>query len=127
MKEVTKWNNHPRYMWCWDEDWDRKEKLFVVGIEDNNVQFPVMAFEAGANELLRYAHCAEIGVSKRMTHKQLSRWLSEKPGRECKDGARYVFPYLSYKEDMSNKEVSSFIRIRENDGEWREPIIEDEE
>lgn len=127
MKEVTNWNNHPRYMWCWDEDWDRKEKLFVVGIEDNNVQFPVVVFEAGANELLRYAHCAEIGISKRMTNKQLSRWLSEKPGRESKDGAGYVFPYLSYKEDMSNEEVSSFIRIRENDGEWREPIIEDEE
>lgn len=127
MKEVTKWNNRPRYMWCWDEDWDRKEKLFVVGIENNNVQFPVMVFEAGANELLRYAHCAELESCKRMTYKQLSRWLRKGKTREWKGGSGYIFTYLTYTENESNEEVSSFIRIRENDGEWREPIIEDEE
>lgn len=127
MKEVTKWNNHPRYMWVWDEDINVRKKLFVVGIEDDNVQFPVIVFEAGANELLRYAHCAELGVFRRMTHRQLSSWLSEKPGREWKDGARYASSNFIYEEGKSDAEVSTYIRIREYDGEWREPIIEDEE
>lgn len=62
---------------------------------------------------------------RRMTHKELSRWLREKPTREYKDTIfDYIFTGIDYRESTQNEEVSENTRIREDDGEWREPLVE---
>ena len=74
-----------------------------------------------------YQHCAEIEKQRRMTHKELSRWLREKPMREykrsnCTDIV--VNCFYSYIEEDADEEVDEFFLIREDDGEWREPLVE---
>lgn len=66
----------------------------------------------------------EIDKSRRMTHKELSRWLKEKPTREWKytDGD-YTYSVYCYKEKYADEEVHNSILIREDDGEWREPFV----
>ncbi|MBD5398490.1 hypothetical protein HDR60_03215 [bacterium] len=134
MKEIIEWDNNPRLMWVWDNEYKSKIKAKVIYIQDCDVSFKVVAINDNDGSdgcVYQYKHCAEIeaGEYKRMTYHQLARWLSEKPYREFKD-ANYVYPYISYKEDRSNEEVPEYIKIRENDGEWLEPIVpnlEDEE
>ena len=72
-------------------------------------------------------HSAEIEEPKRrrMTNKELSRWLREKPTRESKCTIdNYVYSVHSYEENCGDKEVLDNILIRENGGEWREPLVE---
>ena len=76
----------------------------------------------------RYAHCAEIEESetRRMTNKELSRWLREKPTREYKhDGDSYVYSVHVYMESRGDEKVDDCILIREGAGEWREPLVEE--
>ena len=140
MKEVTyeEWqkNPTPRKMWVWDNESSRKKLkvLFILSEEEYVTRFRVIAL---ANEdscaIRRYAHCAEIEESKtrRMTNKELSRWLRENPTRECahrKDSDdRLVYSIHTYLEICANEEVDDCILIREDDGEWREPLVEVEE
>ena len=65
-----------------------------------------------------------------MTNKELARWLREKPTREfkynhCDDNC--INSYLYYYESNADKEVDESVVIREDDGEWREPLVEVEE
>ena len=70
----------------------------------------------------------EKKMVRRMTEKEVSRWLKEKPTRECKyTTCGYIFTALNYREETQYDEVSENIRIREDDGEWREPLVEIEE
>lgn len=69
----------------------------------------------------------EIEKQKRMTNKELSRWLREKPTREYKDTNNFssiVYGNYSYMETKSFDKVPDNILIREDDGEWREPLVE---
>lgn len=69
----------------------------------------------------------EIEKQKRMTNKELSRWLREKPTREYKDTNNFssiVYGNYSYMETESFDKVPDNILIREDDGEWREPLVE---
>lgn len=60
-----------------------------------------------------------------MTRKELSRWLREKPTRECHYLTNdYIYSTLDYRMCQQDEEVSVDTRIRENDGEWREPLVE---
>ena len=53
---------------------------------------------------------------------------TEKPTRECKYlTSDYIGGAFEYRECKQDKEVCVDIRIREDDGEWREPLIEVEE
>lgn len=62
---------------------------------------------------------------RRMTNKELSRWLRENPTREYKyQNDSWVFSYYEYKEGCEEEEVSEKIRIREDYGKWKEPIME---
>ena len=73
-----------------------------------------------------YAHCAEIEKQRRMTHKELSRWLREHPSREYKyQTSDYIYSAFNYRECKQDEEVHEDIRIREDGGEWREPLVED--
>ena len=137
MKEVTyeDWqkNPTPRVMWVWDNEGSRKKLkvLYILSEEEYVTCFRVIAL---ANEdscaIRRYAHCAEIEESKtrRMMNRELSRWLREKPTREWKyKNGISVYGYYGYEEKRENEEVISNIHIREDYGEWREPLMEVEE
>ena len=78
--------------------------------------------------LLSCKNCSE--KQRRMTNKELSRWLREKPTREFKYSSSIscsVHSTYTYNEDDGEEEVSKDLVIRENDGEWREPLVEVEE
>ena len=130
MKEVTheEWmkNTTPRIMWVWDDDNDSIGKMKVIYVSDRDVKYPVVALADNDKEICRYKHCAEIEEpkSRRMTNKELSRWLRENPAREFKsDDAIFVNYYYPYVEENADDEVADTILIRENYGEWRRPLV----
>ena len=129
MKEVTykDWqeNPTPRIMWVWDEDETFKKKMKVIYIAEQDMIYPVITLTE--NELIggRFKHCAEIEKQRRMTNKELSRWLREKSTRELKRrNDIYVYGKFNYTEDNQNEEVPDDFLVREDDGEWREPLVE---
>ena len=136
MKEVTyeDWLKNPttRPMWVWNEDEELKEKRKVSYVlKDGVCMSPLSIF---VNERMyktfyeAFRHCAEIEKMRRMTHKELSRWLREKPTRECKRSKRtdiVVYCFYSYVEEDADQEVDECFLIREDDGEWREPLVEE--
>lgn len=131
MKEVTyeDWqkNPTPRMMWVWDNDEKYKMKRMVVYITDvNENEYPVIGVNKDGGAA-NYKHCAEIEKQRRMTNKELSRWLREKPTREFKYSSSIscsVHSTHTYNEDDGEEEVSKDVVIREDDGEWREPLVE---
>ena len=128
MKEVTyeDWikNPTPRMMWVWDFE-ERKKQLKVIYISKEDITYPVVALTHNDIDLCRYKHCAEIEKQRRMTQKELSRWLREKPTRELKSILDdYIYSDHIYEENCENEEVCDVV-IRENDGEWREPLVEE--
>ena len=135
MKEVTyeDWqkNPTPRMMWVWNSKVEDKEKAKVIHILSNGVcVYPILTITDIDDDYETYKHCAEIEGPKtrRMTHKELSRWLREKPTREFKySNSRSIYSFHSYDEDCGDEEIREDIFIRENDGEWHEPLVEVEE
>jgi hypothetical protein len=132
MKEVTyeDWqkNSIPRMMWVWNEDKMHKVKRKVVYVLGNNYAHPVIALTDNEATESRYMHCAEIEKQRRMTNRELSRWLREKSTREfkyshCDDNC--IHSYLYYYESNADKEVDEGVVIRENDSDWREPLMEE--
>ena len=133
MKEVTyeDWqkNPTPRMMWVWNSNVENKVQAKVIYVIKSDA-YSVITLTDNDVDLLRYKHCAEIEEPKtrRMTNKELSWWLSEKPHRERKFArAPYIYTYYTYCENEQDKEVTDNILIREDDGEWREPLAEVEE
>ena len=125
MKEVTHedWlkNPTPRVMWVWDDDEDATVQLKVIYLSKEDITYPVIALTDNETATYRYKHCAEIGKQRRMTNKELASWLREKPTREFK----YSNSIYTYDEYCEDEEVPEDIRIREDDGGWREPLVED--
>ena len=134
MKEVTyeDWQKDPtpRMMWVWDDNEKMREKRKVLHITGEKVSFPVIAITNEKN-WVEYRHCAEIaGYTRRMTNKELARWLREKPTREYKNtinSCPIVYSEYTYLENESSDKADINIVIREDDGEWREPLVEVEE
>lgn len=132
MKEVTykNWqkNPTPRMMWVWNNDVENKEKRKVIYMLNNDYTYRVLSSTADDSNYEIFKHCAEIEEPKtrRMTNKELSRWLREKPTREWKwTFDSYIYSVYYYDEQYADKEVDKNISIREDDGEWREPLVED--
>ena len=130
MKEVTykNWqkNPTPRMMWVWNSNVENKVQAKVIYVIKHK-PYRVITVTDNDADIIRYSHCAEIEEPKtrRMTNKELSWWLSEKPHREHKFArAPYIFTYYTYNENEQNEEVSDNFLIRENGGEWREPLVE---
>lgn len=134
MKEVTyeEWqkNPKPRMMWVWDDDVIDKEKRKVVYIASEEElaevcgRFPVLTFDDV------YKHCAEIEEPKKrsMTNQELAWWLKGNPTREWKHRSTVVVGgFLTYLESEDSTLVDNDIVIRENGGEWHEPLVEVEE
>ena len=133
MKEVTyeDWqkNPTPRMMWVWDDDEkDRKQQKVVYVIKGELCRYPVRITINDDTAYEACRHCAEIEKQRRMTRKELSRWLREKPTREFKYSSCYsVYSAYVYDESCGDEEVRNDIVIREDDGEWQEPLVEVEE
>lgn len=131
MKEITyeDWQKNPisRMMWVWNEDEMHKVKRKVVYVLRNHYA-GVITIDDDDSDYELYNHCAEIREQKqrRMTNKELSWWLSEKPHRELKIG-NYIYHDYDYEENEQDAEVTDFLLIREDDEEWREPLVEVEE
>ena len=133
MKEVTyeDWqkNPTPRMMWVWNatvEDKVQAKVIFVV--KADACIYPVLSIKKDDVEYDTFQHCAEIEKQRRMTNKELSRWLREKPTREYKYlTSDYICSTFDYRGYVQDEEVSEDIRIREDDGEWQEPLVEVEE
>ncbi len=135
MKEVTyeDWikNPTPRMMWAWDNDEKEKIKCKVVYvIKGDSCNYPVRATTDDDTNYEVFKHCAEIKKQRRMTNKELARWLREKPTREYKYSnsiERSVYSVYTYFENCGDEEVRDDIVIREDYREWKEPLIEIEE
>lgn len=136
MKEVTceDWiqNPTPRLMWVWDSNENNKLQRKVIYFNELDIMYPIFALSADMRSTEKFKCCAEIekSVTRQMTNKELSRWLREKPTREYKYNNCIVCPVYSshtYDEDCGDKEVYENVLIREDDGEWKEPLIEEME
>lgn len=130
MKVITyeEWlrNPTPRMMWVWDKDEkDKVQRRVIYFIEDKNTSCPVVVLSSDNTLASNYKHCAEIEKQRRMTHKELARWLREKPTREWKykDGIS-VYCYYGYEEKREKEEVPDNFLIREDDSDWKEPLVE---
>lgn len=119
-------NPTPRPMWVWNKDEkDKVQRKVIYFIEDKNTPYPVVVLFPSDNRALNYMHCAENEPKRRMTHKELSRWLREHPSREYKyQTSDYICSTFDYRECKQDEEVHEDIRIREDGGEWKEPLIE---
>ena len=131
MKELTyeDWikNPTPRIMWVWNKDVENKVQAKVIYVIKRDV-YSVITVVDNDVDLLRYEHCAEIEKQRRMTNKELARWLREKPTREWKyNSDSQVYTSYDYKEEWADEECWSEVVVREDDGEWREPLVEVEE
>lgn len=67
---------------------------------------------------------------RRMTNKELARWLAQNPGRELKrewndDDSTTVSHCLTYSLSEQDKEVEDGIYIREGDSPWFVPFVEE--
>ena len=132
MKEVTyeDWlrNPTPRMMWVWDvHEEDKVRQKVVYVIKRDSCDYPIRTTKNDDTDYEAYRHCAEIEEPKtrRMTNKELSRWLREKPTREIKYTGNTVACFYSYVEGEAEQEAAKGILIREDDGEWREPLVEE--
>ena len=117
-------------MWVWDDDEeDRKQQKVVYVIKGEPCRYPVRITINDDTDYEAYRHCAEIEKQRRMTNRELSRWLREKPTREYKrsrstDIIAYCSCSYSYIEEEADEEVNELYLIREDDGEWQEPLVE---
>lgn len=132
MKEVTyeDWlkNPTPRMMWVWDDDEDDKEQRKVIYFSELGISYPIFALTNDKLNTEHFKYCAEIEEPKtrRMTNKELSLWLRENPTREYKyQTSDYICSTFDYREYMQDEEVHEDVIIRENGGEWREPLVEE--
>ena len=130
MKEVTyeEWQKNPtvRMMWVWNNKEKDKVKRMVLHFTERNPTHPVVALTSDNITVANYKHCAEIEKPRRMTNKELARWLKEKPTREFKyNVGRSVYSVHNYDEDCGDGEVREDTVIREDYGEWREPLVEE--
>ena len=129
MKVITyeEWlrNSTPRMMWVWDVNEKDKAQRKVIYFHDNGLPYPIIALSDDETDTENFKYCAEIEEPKRMTNKELSRWLREKPTREYKfKDSDFVYCEKNYREIEQSDEVDSRILIREDDSDWREPLVE---
>ena len=134
MKEVTYegWqkNPTPRMMWVWDGIENNKQKRKVIYFHGTDMPYPIIALSDDETDTENFKHCAEIEEPKtrRMTNQELAWWLRKKPTREWKYNDDYgVCSVYGYWEKYADKEIPDGILIRDDGGEWREPLVEVEE
>lgn len=130
MKEVTEWDNNPREMWVWDfcpKDAIKRKVVYIRSGSETRMFNVIAIGEKDETPNTRvFEHCAEIEPKRRMTNKELARWLREKPDRECHGECGYATSYHSYKMGREDEEVDNDIYVREGDSPWFVPFAEEE-
>lgn len=136
MKELSyeEWikNPTPREMWVWEDDVkDMVKRKVVYVIKGGPRKYPVRVTTSDDTDYEAYRHCAEIEESepktRRMTNQKLAFWLQDGKHREL--GHVYGSNILctntyEYFTVDANSPVKDNILIRENGGEWHEPLVE---
>ncbi len=118
-------NPVPRNMWVWDSSVNNKKQRKVIYFLDSKLSYPIVALSEDEISTDNFKHCAEIESKRRMTNKELSRWLRENPTREYMfTSSNYIYSVFDYKDCEQDKEVRADLHIREDDGEWKEPLME---
>lgn len=117
-------------------DYNIKDKNFpilgVIAISENKEE----AFQFKENGNLRIddqqsrfdLFLEEKNKVRRMTHKELAYWLSPIHGhfRQCITECGNIVTTLLYSKDEENDEVANIYKlIREDFGEWEEPLVEE--
>src|SRR5574344_2144735 len=111
MKVITyeEWlrNPTPRMMWVWDvSEKDKVQRKVVYILRENYVPNKVITVDNDDSDYEFYRHCAEIEKQRRMTNKELSRWLREKQTREYKfKDSDFVYGEKNYREIEQSDEV----------------------
>ena len=132
IKEITyeDWqkNPTPRMMWVWDENEELKVKRKVIYVLKDGVYTSPVLVVVDEYMYETFRHCAEIGKQRRMTNKELAHWLKEKPTREWKYTIdSRIYSNYTYEESGADMDCWDAIVVREDDSEWREPLVEVEE
>ena len=133
MKEVTyeDWQKNPtvRMMWVWNSNVEDKVQAKVISVVKTDAcVYPVLSIMKGDVGYETFRHCAEIGKQRRMTNKELAHWLKEKPTREWKYTIdSRIYSNYTYEESGADMDCWDAIVVREDDSEWREPLVEVEE
>lgn len=109
----------PKEMYVWD-DMGNVTKKTVYAIGSQSLRYPVLT--SGGN----FHHCAEIPEPKRVTYRELARWLAEGNGEMRKDTCMATaYSFLSYDNSLANNPVCAYIEVRKwDDTEWHEPTRE---
>lgn len=129
--KIKDWDCNPREMYVWDGEPDTSigytSKVFkrkVVYYRDiSKYPYPVVALSEDGTHTEYYSNCAEIESMRVMTNKELSRWLRGSATREWKMGDT-VSSCATYEAYEADKEVDPGICIREDDGPWHKPLVE---
>ena len=115
-------------MWVWNDNEDgrsQRKVLYIFHGKGQEWKVSTLSDDETCTDI--YKHCAEIKELRGMTNKELACWLRENPTREYKyENDDWIFNSYEYKEGCE-EEVPEKIRIRENYGKWREPLVEVEE
>lgn len=131
MIEVTEWDGKTREMWVWNSEEDNKSKKLVVYIKkQKGFVYPVVTVSQVNGVIDTFMHCAEIEDTdievpqpRRMTSKELARWLNEKPSREWKCSASNIVHHeYTYFED-GNSAVEDNVLVRDGDEPWHMPNV----
>lgn len=111
----------PKKMLVWNDDYVENNSVpmidtvyAVVKVENHYV-----AVTWGHN----MEHCAEIPKARRVTNRELSKWLAQGNGeKKVDDCIAYVHTYLS---EYSNEEANKLIKVRKwSDDDWHEPTVD---
>lgn len=117
LKEVTEpqFFNPPKKMLVWDHDAYITE-LDVYAVISRK-DFPVIC------EKFNWRHCAEIPEQKKVTNRELARWLAKGNGEVT--WANNVLSNWNYSNDEENKALDESLSVREwDDTEWHKPTRE---
>ena len=118
LKEVTepKIFDPPKKMLVWDGNDGCPAAVNVYAIV-NRKDFRVIT------ENSTWQHCAEIPEQKKVTYRELARWLAEGNG-EAKV-VKTVFIHWTYVETEANDNVGENVSVRKwDDTEWHKPTRE---
>ena len=82
------------------------------------------AIEIGKVPSYQWQHCAEIPKARRVTNRELSKWLAQGNG-EMKAGSELAYTHMNYNLIRANSEADSTAKVRKwDDTEWHEPTVD---
>ena len=136
MKEVTyeEWqkNPTPRKMRVWSNDekfYDIRKVVYIL--RENHVLNGVITICDDESDFVLYGHCAEIEKRRRMTNKELSRWLREKSTKELGYPVLLRPSYVLGGQNMiiafSDEDVHEYMKIILSQQQRDNPIIRRED